>query len=261
MVKSYFLAPNFTTAPPPEGPIKLGSILRNISEFETLNRTVQAIPVMQLHPVNKQTGFEIFLGQLHSADFGLTAKVLGLLGLGTSASIERTKGSNNLLSCQRLDTFTFDPTESYINESMKDLGVRSFMRLSRFRLPVYMVTGLKVARGASSTSSTSRLVAIGSDTSLVPSGVPVPVGIKAGYASSTDEGEKWDASTDFIVAFKVRKICLDRKEEVQHKAYIKKAVMQDGTPSSRELSFTVRSDDDLTPEEVDEMFGKTEDDI
>ncbi|KAH7020204.1 hypothetical protein EDB80DRAFT_561675 [Ilyonectria destructans] len=233
MVKSYFLAPNFTTAPPPEGPIKLGSILRNISEFETLNRTVQAIPVMQLHPVNKQTGFEIFLGQLHSADFGLTAKVLGLLGLGTSASIERTKGSNNLLSCQRLDTFTFDPTESYINESMKDLDVRSFMRSSRFRLPVYMVTGLKVARGASSTSSTSRLVAIGSDTSLVPPGVPVPV----------------------------RKIWLDRKEEVQHKAYIKKAVMQDGTPSSRELSFTVRSDDDLTPEEVDEMFGKTEDDI
>lgn len=256
MVKSYFLAPNFTTAPPPEGPIKLGSILHSISDFKTLNRTVQAIPVAQLHPVDERTGFQIYLAQLHSADFSLTAKVLGLLGLGTSASIERTKGSETLLSCKRLDTFAFEPTESYINESMKDSKVRSFMRSSRFRRPVYMVTGLKVARGASSTSSTSRLVAIRDDISLVPSGIPVPVGEKAGYASSTDIMEKWDSSTDFIVAFKVRKIWLDRKKEVQHQAHIKMAVMQDWTPFNHELTFTVRSDDDLTPEEVDDMFAK-----
>ncbi|KAL6410591.1 hypothetical protein AUP68_07018 [Ilyonectria robusta] len=210
MVKSYFLAPNFTTAPPPEGPIKLGSILHNIREFRTINRTVQAIPVMQLQPVDKETGFEIFLGQRHSVDFGLIAQVLGLLGLGTSASIERTKDRNNLLSCQRLDTFAFDPTESYINKSMEDSRVRSFLRSSRFKLPMYMVTGLKVARGAS-------LVGV---------------------------GEKWDSSTDFIVAFKVRKIWLDRDEEVKH---AKMAVIADGTYVIRQPTFTIRSDDDLTP--------------
>lgn len=258
MVKKYFLAPDFTTAPPPKGPIHLGSILRNLTEFDPLNRIVQTIPKTQLYPVDKKTRFEISLLELHSANSGLRAKALELLGLGANASIERTEGSSSVLSCQQLETFVFNPTDSYINDSLNDPDVRSFMRS---RVPVYMVTGLKVARGASSTSSTSRTVALEADAGLVPSGMPVEVGVRAGYASSIEEGEKWDTSTDFIVAFKVRKIWLDRKDEVKHQEHTKKAVMQDSTPSSREPAFTIRSDDELTPEEVDEMFGKREDDI
>lgn len=39
MVKTYILAPNWTTAPPPDGPIKLGHLLDDLTEFVPINRT------------------------------------------------------------------------------------------------------------------------------------------------------------------------------------------------------------------------------
>ncbi|KAM0433289.1 hypothetical protein ACHAPT_004165 [Fusarium lateritium] len=258
----YFLAPDFTTAPPPKGPIKLGTILFNVTEFDILDPIVQEIPEADLCPVDEKTVFVISLRELHSADFGLKAKVSELLDLHSSASIERTKGRDSLLSCQCLETITFNPTESYINDSVnnsKKVGL--YLRSGWLRgTSVYMVTGLKVARGASFTSSTSNTVTLETDSGLVPSGIPVSAGVRAGYESNIEEGEKWDASTDFIVAFKVRKIWLDRKEQVKHQAYNQKAVMQDGTSSRCEPELTIRSDEKLTEEELEEMFDNMEDD-
>ena len=254
MVKEYFLAPNFTTASPPEGPIKLGSIIRNINEFEPLNEHVRTIPATRLSPLHVKDSLDISLDDLHSAHLSLTARALEVLGLGTGASVQRTKGTNHIISCEHLETQTFIPTPSYISDSMDDPRVRSFMRSSRFRIPVYMVTGLKIARGASSTSSSSSVVAVEHDTSLLPAGTPASVGMKAGYTRNIGHVEKCDRSTDFIVAFKVKKVWLDRKEEVNYKAYNKRAVMQDGTSSEGQVTITVRSDDYLTPEEVHYML-------
>ncbi|WXC66036.1 hypothetical protein SNK03_011821 [Fusarium graminearum] len=232
MVKEYFLAPNYTTAA--EGPIKLGSILRNITEFEPLNQVVETIPATQLYPVDVKEQFEISLHELHSVNLNLKARALGLLGLGTGASIERVKGNNDVISCHRLETLSFNPTDSYIEASMEDSNVKRFMRSSRFRKPIYMVTGLKIARAAFRTSSTNSLVAVEHDTSLLPPGAPVAVGGT------------------------VKKIWLDRKNKVKQEGYRKMAVMQ-GETSVGESPFAVRSDDDLTPEEVEEMFSQTED--
>ncbi|CZS84512.1 unnamed protein product [Fusarium graminearum] len=232
MVKEYFLAPNYTTAA--EGPIKLGSILRNITEFEPLNQVVETIPATQLYPVDVKEQFEISLHELHSVNLNLKARALGLLGLGTGASIERVKGSNDVISCHRLETLSFNPTDSYIEASMEDSNVKRFMRSSRFRKPIYMVTGLKIARAAFRTSSTNSLVAVEHDTSLLPPGAPVAVGGT------------------------VKKIWLDRKNKVKQGGYRKMAVMQ-GETSVGESPFAVRSDDDLTPGEVEEMFSQAED--
>ncbi|KAK6702055.1 hypothetical protein SNK04_011961 [Fusarium graminearum] len=231
MVKEYFLAPNYTTAA--EGPIKLGSILRNITEFEPLNQVVETIPATQLYPVDVKEQFEISLHELHSVNLNLKARALGLLGLGTGASIERVKGSNDVISCHRLETLSFNPTDSYIEASMEDSNVKRFMRSSRFRKPIYMVTGLKIARAAFRTSSTNSLVAVEHDTSLLPPGAPVAVGGT------------------------VKKIWLDRKNKVKQGGYRKMAVMQ-GETSVGKSPFAIRSDDDLTPGEVEEMFSQAE---
>ncbi|RSM01784.1 hypothetical protein CEP52_008326 [Fusarium oligoseptatum] len=261
MAKTYFLAPNFSTAPPPKGPIHLGSILRNLTEFKCINRTPMTIPKAQLYPVDIKTEYEVSLRDLHSADFGIAAKVLGLVGLGARASVERTKGSNNVLSCQYLETTTFDVTDSYINDSMKDSRVKAFLRSNKKSVPIYMVTGLKIARGGSLTSSTSRTVALEADAGVVPHGTPLEVGVRAGYASSAEEGEKWGALTDFIAAFQVVKIWQDRKGEVKYQAHNEMAVMQSGTSSTHEPEYTILWDDELTLEEINKMFGMAEDGI
>jgi hypothetical protein len=217
MAKEYFLAPNFTTAPSPEGPIKLGSIIRNINEFEPLNQSHQAIPTTQLSSVYVQESVDISLDELHSGNASLMARALEVLGLA-----QRTEGIDGIISCEHLETQAFNPTLSYIRDSMDDRRVRSFMRSSMFRIPVYMVTGLKVARGASFVS----------------------------------QAESWKGSTDFIVAFKVKKLWIDRNEQVHYQGHTKRAVMADNTPLGDEVTFTLRSDDHLTPEEVDHMLKK-----
>lgn len=98
--------------------------------------------------------------------------------MGANASIERTRGTDDVLSCQHLETITFNPTEPYITEAMKTPEVRSFIRSSRFRVSVYMVTGLKVAGGASLTSSTNKTVAMETDAGLVLPGTPPEVGLR-----------------------------------------------------------------------------------
>ncbi|KAM6534809.1 hypothetical protein FALCPG4_004432 [Fusarium falciforme] len=233
--------------PPPEGPIHLGSILRNLSEFEPLNQTVHTIPETLLCPVDTKTGFEISLSELHAANLDLRARALGLLGVGANASIERTRGTDWVLSCQHLKTITFSPTKSYVTEAMENPDVRSFMRSSRFRVPVYMVTGLKVASSASFTSSARKSVAMETDVGLVP--------------PWNTRREKWYSANDIIVAFKVKKVRIDRHGEVQYQTYNKKAVMLSAASSSREPEETLYWDDDITLEEINDMFGMEEDGI
>lgn len=261
MVKEYFLAPNFSTGAPPKGPIYLGSILRNISEFEPLNQTVCTIPETQLYPVDQKTGFEVTLSHLRSTNLGLRAGALELLGVGANASIKWTRGRDTVLSCKRLDTLTFNPTEPYMIEAMKDPDVLSFIRSGRFRRSVYMVTGLKVASGASFTSSTSNAFTMEASANIVPSGTPVEVGARAGYADNTGDREIWYCPEDTIVAFKVKKMWIDRHGEVQFKAHNKHAVMQSAASSSHEQGYTLHWDDDLTVEEINDMFDTGEDGI
>lgn len=164
--------------------------------------------------------------------------------MGASASIEHAKGKSNVLSIQSLETIAFIPTESYIKDAMKDLGSET-----------------------SSTSTTSRAVAIEADVGAVPLGTPLEVGATAGYSRITEEGEGWRTSkNDYIVSFRVRKIWKDRKGRVKHKAHNEMAVMQSAASSSDESDddesdYDIRWDDELTLEEINEMFSMAEDGI
>ncbi|KAJ4327518.1 hypothetical protein N0V84_002046 [Fusarium piperis] len=261
MIKSYFLAPNDSTPAPPGGRVHLGSILRNLTDFEPLNDgRVKEIPPDQYLSVDKKTGFTFSLAQLHSADFGLRAKALELLGLIVNASIGRAKGSNQLISCQRLETHAFIATDSYIEEALTP-PIKAFMQSSRSGFPVYMVTGLKIAYSASRTSGTTKSIALEANVGFVPPGTPVRPGMRAGLEKSHEEGAAFEDSSPIILSFKVKKIWLEGSEEVKHEAHTAKAVMLDGTPSYGEPVFTIRSDDELTLEEVNDMFGKEEDGI
>ncbi|KAJ4327520.1 hypothetical protein N0V84_002048 [Fusarium piperis] len=251
-IKHYFLAPNFDTEAPPKGPIHLGSILYNLTDFKPLEEEVKEIPPDQYYPIDEKPGFEISLDQLHSADRDLRARALKLLGLGTDPSTKRTKGSNQVISCQRLETHTFKATDSYIQAAIKaDDNINSFLRLGIFKRSVYMVTGLKIAYSASQTSSTTRTTV---DAGLDPSAIPVHLGTGFGFENSHKVGKSLRASKPIIVAFKVKKIwlnCLDRKA----------VMMVDGSFGHYEPVITMLSDDELALEEVNELFGKYGDDI
>lgn len=236
MVKEYFLAPNFTTGPPPQGPIKLGTILGALDEFYPLNqRHVQAIPASQLLPVETQESVDIDIYNLHSNHHPLTERALGLIGRGPRAPDRRREGDYMVVSCKHLDTLAFNPTESYVKDTIENLG-ESHKPSSRYKRPVYMVTGLKIARGASYSSRFTSRVAFGRDFSL-PRNRLVSLAVSLASDRKIVVQSRFGESDPFIVAFKVVQVWLDHKGEVKYKEYNKKAVME----------FQELSEDDTAP--------------
>ncbi|MCJ1242253.1 hypothetical protein MMC14_010260 [Varicellaria rhodocarpa] len=250
MVKTYILAPNWVTAPPPDGPIKLGHLLDDLTEFTPLNRVnVVEIPKTYLNPVDIKDGFKTSRSKLLSGELGIFAKVMGLVGVGAGAKIFYKKDKNDVLSCKKLDTMTFDPPASYITKSMALLEVKTFMEGSMFKAPVYMLTGLKIGRGASLQSSSTKDKGVKIDGGLNPPGSPVQFGGKAGLAVTATEGESWEGSTDFIVAFRVKKIWYHHGD-LKNKSYNENVVMQDGTPTMKGSDMTLQADDDIPLEDI-----------
>ncbi|KAF4958948.1 hypothetical protein FGADI_2027 [Fusarium gaditjirri] len=248
MVKEYFIAPNFTTRPSPHGPIKLGTIMGNLHEFHPFNqRQVPPIPTSQLNPVDTQDSVDIDLLDLHSDHQNFTTRALELLGRGPRAHTQRPEGDHMIISCKHLDTISFNPTESYIKETLENLDDESHMPSSRSKRPVYMVTGLKIARDASYSSRTSKRVAAGRDF-VLPRNRLVSLAISIGYYSNMIIESRWEKSEAFIVAFKVTQIWLDRKGEVKYKVYNKSAVMEDTMPSGDGAALSLPSDSNPTPQ-------------
>lgn len=138
MVKTYILAPNWTTAPPPNGPIQLGHILDDLTEFVPLNRrSVPEIPEDDKNPADIKTGFTTSRSELLSGELGVFARIFGLVGIGAGAGVFYEKNKSDVLICKRLDTTTFDPTPEYIEKSVKVPEVSHYMKLRRYKDPVY----------------------------------------------------------------------------------------------------------------------------
>ncbi|WQF77070.1 hypothetical protein CDEST_02084 [Colletotrichum destructivum] len=263
MVKTYILAPNWTTAPPPDGPIKLGHLLDDLTEFVPVNRRgIVDIPTELLNKVDIKEGFQSTRSRLVSGELGLFAKVIGLVGVGAGAGIYYKKDSNDILSCKTLETMTFDPTAEYIAESMELPEVARYMKGCQFREPLYMITGFKIGRGGSLQSSNSQnrnLKLIGG---LNPPGSPINIEGNVGFVREETESEAWEGSTDFVVAFRVRKIWY-QKWDIRNKAHNKNVIMQGGAQSETVPDMNLQTSENVQGEEISQevelMTGQNDD--
>ncbi|KAJ4327404.1 hypothetical protein N0V84_002175 [Fusarium piperis] len=57
---------------------------------------------------------------------------------------------------EALETTQFTPTSSYVQTCVEAKNVRHFLELSKYRKPVYIITGLKVVTGAQANTLESR---------------------------------------------------------------------------------------------------------
>ncbi|KAI3547302.1 hypothetical protein CSPX01_03739 [Colletotrichum filicis] len=250
MMKTYILAPNWTTAPPPDGPIKLGHFLDDLTELVPVNRHgIVDIPIELLNKIDIKDGFQSSRSRLLSGELGFFAKVIGLFGSGAGAGVCSNKDKNDILSCERLETMTFDPTAEYIAESMELPEVARYMKGCRFKEPLYMVTGFKIGRGGSLQSKSSQNRSLKLECGLNPPGSPFNIEGKVGIAREETESEVWKGSTDFIVAFRVRKIWY-QKGDIKNKAHKKNVVMQDGAQAKDSSDMSLQASDDIHQKDV-----------
>ena len=224
--RTYILAP--TRDSPPEGPICLGNIIaspKDPEEKENQRPPRERLGDNQTYNARKSGWSDIGTAR-HTVEGGFFASFLSVLGIGGEASLKHAGSSSTSLSAAFMDTCWFNPTKQYIKESIEDPGVRSYIEENRWRSPVYMITGLMIVRGAS--ASKSAMVEKGIHTQfgvdITAAGVPLTVGPKLGLERAEEHNILFDHASDFVLAYRLRKIEVKQGGTVKSKKYTKGAL-------------------------------------
>lgn len=208
---SYHLCPDFRIPPPPNGHLTLGSMLKNLEEdgvqFPLNNGKVEPIPDDAIHPrdgPHAERGFTRNMSELRSIGAGIWSKIFGLEVL--SAKFSRSHGTGEFLTVEELLTRTFIPDEEYTRKSLEIPKVMTYVTTRKLEVPVYMVTGIMVATGASWSSTKSKTSEATVEAGLTAPDSGASAGGNAGYKKDKERTTGVEGSNDFILGIRVRKI-------------------------------------------------------
>lgn len=120
-------------------------------------------------------------------------------------------------------------TPAYVEKVFAAPAVQTYLSVTKRAKPVYVVTGLKVARGASMESSRSVTKGARLKLGFAHPGVPIEGGPDVGVSRTREEGVSFQESSDFVIAVRVEKIVVDKKGTRQAKTtlHVKGATMED----------------------------------
>lgn len=162
--------------------------------------------------------------------------------LGTVSAQKLIKSSNNeVYAFKRVVTMQFVPRDDYIQKCIEAEAVRRHLDRSRYRKPVYIITGVKTVYGAKAKSYKSRGHVSklgGSIDGTVWSGGASPVSVDPGVEGKreTKSSTTWEGSSDFVFAFRVRKVHVNKKTQVPDEKhdYKKGALLRSEIDKNRE---------------------------
>ena len=226
---TYFLTPNCDF--PANGLITLGSIIVHPKTPQKClnhreNQRVE-VPIEDVQESFKDN-WEDTIKAARNNKATLWASFLQMiLGFGTDVSVGITRESEDVYKFRRLETKFFEPDAAYIQKSMEAEGVTAYVTATRYKKPVYMVTGVKIARGASVTGKTLRQyeakLNIGLDGTIL-TGVPVSGGPSVETTKTNERGVGFENGSDYVFAYRVVRIQLGKDGNMKgYKEYAKGA--------------------------------------
>ncbi|KAF2491074.1 hypothetical protein BU16DRAFT_469767 [Lophium mytilinum] len=244
--KAYFEMPNFDYAP---GTIKIGEIIADLKSpgsaiYEPLN---PAPPILESYQENWEAEKSRTLG----GSLGIWAQFLAMiLGISGDISGHFGKDDSDVLKFDKLET-AFVKSDwnlaEYVRASILQPTVKQYFEANPKKTP-YMITGFKVARGAENLRKKYREV--GADASVAINGtmvgIPVSGGPQVGFSNSKFDSVGFAGSSDFIFAYRVRKIKINWKTmDVDSEDYMSGAAYHEGERTESNL------DEDITPAEIE----------
>ncbi|PFH61504.1 hypothetical protein XA68_17161 [Ophiocordyceps unilateralis] len=240
---TYLLTPNFTFKPY-TGPIALGNI---IADPFRPHRTLTAVSVDALaarYPrVEKATENERSVARVAAHDVAIAVWARFLKMIGTRLIGERAASVATDYKMDSLVTeyFVSDPDQSEIEARVTEPRVRAVMTSSglEFAQPVYMVTGLKIAKGFKGKRESGRNVATtvqGGGAVPTPAG-DVSIGASMSRGIEAEARDEWTAGGDIVFAYQLLKIELKGWKS-------KRLVVDEFRPKAAYLGLDDDDDDD-----------------
>lgn len=232
---TYILAPNWDFLP--DGPIFLGSLIidpKNPARSLNMKNRIPIAPTdITTSPKND---WSITGEELRSGRVGIWANFLApILGIGADAAIHGTQDKNDLYECKTMETRYFQPDEAYIAKSLQDPVVKAYTE-KFWHKSVYMVTGVKIAKGA--TMKTSRGTRSGAELKLgfdgTPVGLPAGGGPKVKGETNKKFTVQFGGSDDFVLGYQLIRIKLKKDRSFVEEDFNKWALLNDDDGNTAE---------------------------
>ncbi|OIW32351.1 hypothetical protein CONLIGDRAFT_699045 [Coniochaeta ligniaria NRRL 30616] len=217
-VAYFFYAPTWDFTP--GGPIKLGNVLASVKTPELPLYTAQLPAENELFSTEKRQ-VEFSYEKLREGKFSIVTRFMSFLGIGFDVGTSGSRSSEENLAFDRLETTQFFPREEYLQKCVEAGIVRRFLEKSRYRKPIYIITGLKIVKGAKaktlSTSSLGGNLGVDVDGTVWSGGaVPVGGGPEISGSMSRTRGTSWEESSDFVLAYRVQKVKVSKEGTVKN---------------------------------------------
>ncbi|KAL5089022.1 hypothetical protein Trisim1_006165 [Trichoderma cf. simile WF8] len=210
---SYHLCPDFPIPPPPNGHLTLGTILPSLGlegVLRPLNlNSVPDIPAEFKFPKDGPhsiTNFTRTLKQLRTVKGSIWAQLFSSGGPSEKFNFLSTRDDDETLTIADVQTTYIIPSEEYMKKALENDGVSLFINVTKMKVPVYMITGIKVAYGAKLSGLHSRIKNASGEANVTEPNSGISAGAEAGYESENTASTGFDGSTPFILGIRVRKI-------------------------------------------------------
>ncbi|OCK74585.1 hypothetical protein K432DRAFT_338800 [Lepidopterella palustris CBS 459.81] len=256
----FFYAPTWDY--PPEGPIKLGNVITSIKKPEWPLYTAPLPTDSEVFSSGK-SHVEFSKEKLRAGKFSILTKFLSILGVGVDVGANWDTSNEIVYTFDRVETTQFIPKEEYVQKCIEAAPVRRYLDKSRYRKPVYIITGLKTVTGARAKSHKSR--AFGGNLGVEVDGtiwsggtVPIGGGPEVEGKTGMKEGTTWEGSSDFVFAFRVRKISVEKEtgNVKENDDYNQGAFLGNETKKEDVPKLSISAEED--PEAEDEGCEKEE---
>ncbi|KAE9961835.1 hypothetical protein EG328_001517 [Venturia inaequalis] len=214
--KTYFCMSSEDYAP--EKLIVLGQIITNLRKpWEKLTGPPPKLP-LDINIAHKDD-YERESTKGLSACLGLFANFAAILTGNASTETRATSSqqSSTICKCSKLETMFFEPDAEFAKSVVQDPAVKEFLDKNVFTgRSVYVVTGIKIARGASISKTRQDGFAINAS-AAISTGAQTSIGPSISIQKTSAETETFGNSSDFVYAYRLRKISVNRQGKASSK--------------------------------------------
>lgn len=240
--------------------VVLGRLIKDPTDPES------KIPAYPITPSTiyegKKIDWQTTLDEIRSAKIGLWAQCMQYLGGGMSFSKLKSKLEKHKF--ETLETSYFMPENEYFDQVLLDPDVQAYFEVTGWRKPLYLITGIKIARGASASTETRTETSTHAELKFdgTMAAVPINVGPETDYDLTEARGVSYGGSTDYIFAYRLTRIKPNRwGEGSENQRFVKGAVFGSGEEEDAAVSQARDAFDfeevTVGDEDIDKAFLET----
>jgi len=196
---SYFFPPQWTFQA--GGPISLGNILSDPKAPQYALNDEDRQPLPKLFVDDTKPHFAVTITDNSAKSAGIGSSLLQFFGFSADLNVERGNTLTWTIEAEELATQEINPKASYVETCFKHPEVQSFLRKTKFRKELYMITGIMAVSSATVSSEIGKkhLFSAKLGASLAPVAT-VPLDAHVSGAISSDHGKQAAfGKSDFIL--------------------------------------------------------------